>query len=87
MHIIEPKKTASTKGKLSGKSFVITGTLSMPQDVAKDKIRALDGDVSESVSAKTTYVVAGENPGSKYEKAEQLGVKILNEKEFLKMIA
>ena len=86
VHIVEPKKIQNAKGKLSGKSFVITGTLSMSRDVAKDKIRALGGDISESVSAKTSYVVCGENPGSKREKAGELGVKILDEKEFLKMI-
>jgi len=74
-------------GKLAGKSFVITGTLSaMSRDEAKAKIRTLGGDTSESVSAKTSYLVAGENPGSKLDKAEKLGVKILNEQEFLKLL-
>ncbi len=86
VNIIGSKKPVN-KGKLEGKSFVITGTLSMPRDEAKDKIRALGGDISESVSSKTDYVVAGENPGSKYDKAKELGVKILDEKEFLKLIA
>ena len=73
--------------KLAGKSFVITGTLSgMSRDEAKDKIRALGGDVSESVSAKTTYLVAGENAGSKLKKAQELGVTILNEEDFLKIL-
>ncbi len=49
-------------------------------------IRDLGGDVSESVSKKTDYVVAGNEPGLKYEKAKQLGIKILTEKEFLIMI-
>jgi DNA ligase (NAD+) len=75
-------------GKLTGQSFVITGTLaSMSRDEAKDKIRALGGDVSESVSAKTTYLVAGESAGSKLEKAQKLGVKILNEEAFLGLIS
>lgn len=75
------------KSKFSGKSFVITGTLSsMSRDEAKDKIRALGGDISESVSAKTSYLVAGENAGSKLEKAQKLGVKVLNEKDFLNLI-
>jgi DNA ligase (NAD+) len=74
--------------KLVGKSFVITGTLSeMSRDEAKDKIRALGGDVSESVSSKTSYLVAGENAGSKLEKAQKLGVKVLSEKEFLSLIS
>lgn len=74
-------------GPLVGKTFVLTGTMaSMDRDEAKDIIRVLGGDVSGSVSAKTTYVVAGENAGSKLEKAEDLGVKILSEEEFLKMV-
>jgi DNA ligase (NAD+) len=85
------KPLASAQGeskKLSGKSFVITGTLSgMSRDEAKDKVRALGGDVSESVSSKTSYLVAGENAGSKLEKAQKLGVKVLSEKEFLGLIS
>lgn len=68
------------RGKLVGKTFVVTGTLSsMSRDEVKQKIKALDGKVSESVSKNTDYVIAGENPGSKYEKAKQLGVTILDE--------
>ncbi len=75
-------------GKLSGKSFVITGTLSaMSRDEAKDKIRALGGNVSESVSAKTSYLVFGENAGTKQAKAQKLGVKLLDEKSFLGLIS
>src|SRR3989339_42550 len=73
--------------KFSGKSFVLTGALeSLSRDVAKAKIRELGGDVSESVSLKTSYVVVGLEPGSKAEKAKKLGVKILNEKEFLSLV-
>jgi DNA ligase (NAD+) len=73
--------------KFSGKTFVITGTLSsMSRDEAKEKIRALGGDISESVSVKTSYLLAGENAGSKLEKAQKLGVNVLNEKEFLNLI-
>jgi len=69
--------------KLKSKTFVLTGTLSnMTRDEAKQKIRALGGSVSSSVSKETDYVVAGQNPGSKYENALKLGVKILNESEF-----
>ena len=84
------KAPAATAGarKLSGLSFVITGTLSsMSRDSAKAKIRALGGDISESISSKTSYLIAGENPGSKLEKAQNLGVKILNEEKFIKLIS
>jgi DNA ligase (NAD+) len=79
-----PRRVA---GALEGKSFVITGSLeSMSREEAKEKIRALGGDPSESVSKKTSYVVVGAEPGSKYEKAKKLGVATLNEKEFLALI-
>lgn len=74
-------------GKLVGKVFVLTGTLeTMSRDEAKQKIRELGGSVSSSVSKETDFVVAGENPGSKYEKALELGVKILSEKEFQNLL-
>ncbi len=74
-------------GTLSGKSFVLTGTLSsMSREEAKEKIRALGGDVSESVSGKTSYLVAGSEPGSKYEKAKELDIETLSEKDFIKLI-
>ena len=77
----------SGAGPLSGKSFVLTGALStMSRDEAKEKIRALGGDISESVSSKTTYVVAGGSAGSKLEKAEKLGVKVLSESDFINII-
>ena len=73
--------------KLKDKVFVLTGEMeSMTRDDAKEKIRQLDGDIAESVSKNTDFVVAGANPGSKYDKAKRLGIKILSEKEFLKMI-
>ena len=74
-------------GKLAGKSFVITGSLkSMSREDAKEKIRALGGDASESVSKKTSYVVVGVEPGSKFGKAKELGVPTIGEKEFLEML-
>lgn len=73
--------------KLVGQSFVLTGTLeSLTRDDAKDKIRELGGEVSSSVSKNTNFVVAGDKPGSKLDKARKFGVKILSEKEFLSMI-
>lgn len=79
-------KTAAAT--LAGKTFVLTGTLSaMSRDEAKEKIRARGGDVSSSVSKATDYVVAGEDPGSKYDKAVELGVTVLSEDAFLKMLS
>jgi len=72
---------------LSGQSFVLTGSLSsMSRDEAKQKIKDLGGDVVGSVSKNTSYLVAGEDPGSKYEKAQELGVEILDEDEFLRLV-
>lgn len=72
---------------LKGKTFVLTGTLeTMPRNETKEKIRFLGGDVSESVSKKTTFVVVGKEPGSKFGKAKELKVKTINEREFLEMI-
>ncbi|MBL1140898.1 MAG: NAD-dependent DNA ligase LigA [Proteobacteria bacterium] len=73
---------------LEGMTFVITGTLSsMGRDEAKQRLLALGAKVSGSVSKKTNYVVYGDSPGSKYEKAMQLGVKTLTEQELLKLLA
>jgi len=73
--------------KLKGKTFVLTGSLKiMTRDDAKSRIRSLGGDISSSVSPNTDFVVAGDEPGSKYEKAKRLNVKIINEEDFLKMI-
>ena len=72
---------------LSGLNFVLTGTLpTLSRDEAKNKIESAGGKVTGSVSAKTSYVVAGENAGSKLQDAKNLGIKILNENEFLKML-
>lgn len=75
------------RGKLQDLSFVLTGELEgFTRDEAKDIIRKEGGDVSSSVSKNTDYVVAGKNPGSKYDKAKQLGVKIIDEEKFREMI-
>jgi len=84
--IIIYKEITNSK-KFSGKTFVLTGTLSkMSRDEAKKKIIENGGRVSSSVSIKTDYVVAGVEPGSKYNEAEKLNVKILSEEEFLEIL-
>ena len=84
---IETPALKTKNYKLKTKTFVLTGTLeSMSREEAKEKIRELGGDVSESVSKKTDYVVTGSEPGSKYDKAKKLGIKTIDEKEFLEML-
>jgi DNA ligase (NAD+) len=71
---------------LKGKTFVLTGTLSMPRNKLKDRLQAAGAKVTGSVSKKTDYVVVGENPGSKADKARELGVEILDEAGCLKLL-
>ena len=79
---------AAALGPFSGKTFVLTGTLAtLKREEAAAKIEALGGKVSGSVSKKTDFVVAGEEAGSKLDKAQKLGVKIIDEAELLKMCA
>ena len=66
---------------LAGRTFVITGTLSRPRDEIKDRLLSLGARVSGSVSAKTDFVIAGENAGSKLEIAQSLGVRVISEEE------
>jgi DNA ligase (NAD+) len=73
--------------KLKGLTFVFTGSLdTIAREKAEDLVRENGGDASSSVSKETNYVVAGHEPGSKYDKAKKLGVKILTEQEFLQMV-
>ena len=76
-----------TDTRFEGKTFVLTGALSLfTRDEATEKIESYGGKVSGSVSKKTTCVVAGENAGSKLKKANELGIKVLSEEEFLELI-
>ena len=75
-----PKRARAASGKLAGKTFVLTGTLpDMTREEASELIVQAGGKVTGSVSKKTDYVVAGSDPGSKYDKAQTLGVTILDE--------
>ncbi|WP_028007631.1 NAD-dependent DNA ligase LigA [Solimonas flava] len=78
---------AAGEGPLSGKTFVLTGTLPVPRDEASAQIEAAGGKVSGSVSKKTDYVVAGDEAGSKLAKAEQLGVAILDYEGLQRLLA
>jgi DNA ligase (NAD+) len=96
-HMIEKLRVAglnfecndqSTDQRFAGLTFVLTGALSLfTRDEATEKIEACGGKASGSVSKKTSYVVAGENAGSKLKKANELGIPVLTEEEFLNMLA
>jgi DNA ligase (NAD+) len=82
-----PSRPQARSKKWAGQTFVFTGTLRiMGREEAESKVESMGGRVSSSVSKKTNFVVVGEDPGSKYEKAQALGVKIITEDEFLKML-
>lgn len=83
--VIEAKKPAA--GGLSGKVFLFTGALkSLTRDEAKDLVEASGGEAASSISKKVDYVVVGEEPGSKFEKARELGLKIIDEDEFKRLV-
>ncbi|MBS0631467.1 MAG: NAD-dependent DNA ligase LigA [Verrucomicrobia bacterium] len=84
---IDPQGTVLEAGVFTGKTFVLTGTLpTMKREEAEQKILAAGGKVSGSVSKKTSYVLAGAEAGSKLEKAQSLGVPIIDEAEFLRLV-
>lgn len=88
VHWPKPRARSSETFSLQGKTFVLTGSLSsMTRDEAKEKLQALGASVSESVSKKTSFVVVGDNPGSKFEKAKSLGVPILDEEGLKKLLS
>ncbi len=82
-----PKKAREKRGALAGKVFLFTGTLeSFTRDEARALIEAEGGEGASGVSRKVDYVVAGSEPGSKYEKAREMGLKIIDEEEFRRMV-
>jgi DNA ligase (NAD+) len=86
-HVDIVKEESVGEMKLAGKSFVFTGSMAnLDREEAQNLVRNNGGEVSSSVSKKTSYVVAGEEAGSKLDKARELGVKIIGEEEFLKML-
>ena len=82
----EMEEKAGESDQLQGLTFVITGTLSRPREYFKELILNAGGKVSDSVSAKTAYLLAGENAGSKLKKAEKLGTQILSEEAFYDLL-
>lgn len=82
-----PEMPAGVERRLSGKNFVLTGALkSLTRDEARDRLLSLGARVSSSVSKRTDFVVAGDDPGGKLEKARELGLTILSEKDLLKLL-
>jgi DNA ligase (NAD+) len=84
---VEEEEKEKKEGRLKGMKFAITGSLSIgPRNKIVELIVKNGGEFTSSVSKKTTHLIVGESPGSKLEKAKKLGIKIITEKEFLKMI-
>jgi len=85
--VVKEQEKAESKAEVAGKTFVFTGGMvTMTRDEAKALVRKYGGNVSESVSRKTDFVVAGEEAGSKLEKAKTMGVKVLNEADFQNLV-
>lgn len=85
--VIEKPEVIKSQGKLSGKKIVVTGSLeTMSREEAKARIRQVGGHWVSAVSQNTDYVVVGSEPGSKYKKAQELGVQIIKESEFLDLL-
>jgi DNA ligase (NAD+) len=83
--VIEPK--VKEKGRLAGKTFLFTGVLkTFGRDEARNLVESSGGMTTSSISKKVDYVVVGEDPGSKFDKAKELGIKTLSEEEFKTMI-
>ena len=81
------KAAEQAKGPLTGKTLVITGTLPKPREEVEAMVERLGGHAASSVSKKTDYVIVGENPGSKLQKAHSLGVRTISYEDFLKLIS
>jgi len=88
LEVVAPQPVAVRRrgGPLAGKSFVITGTLSSPRDEVIDRIESAGGKVTGGISRKTSYLVVGEDPGTKVDKARSLGVEVLDEQALAELI-
>jgi DNA ligase (NAD+) len=82
----EYKVRRKRSSPLAGLTFVLTGSLNMSREEAKQRIEFAGGKISSAVSKKTDYVVAGEDPGSKLDKARELGVEVINEKKLMDLL-
>ncbi|NPA81507.1 MAG: NAD-dependent DNA ligase LigA, partial [Epsilonproteobacteria bacterium] len=82
----EPEKEEIKESPFTGKTVVITGTLSIPRSKLKEILEEMGAKVTNTVSKKTDFVIYGKDPGKKYEKAKELGIKLIDEEELKKMI-
>ena len=84
---MKQKRAAPAEGPLAGQTFVVTGTLaSMTRSEAEAKLKALGADIGSSVTKKTAYLVTGKSPGSKLQKAQQYGTKLMDERELRRLL-